>query len=86
MRKFFEWLNKKRVEVVTATAVSLAMVATSASAEEPPTMQEQVTTAVQSAVNDTISLFMAILPIALSVFAVTWGVRRAMRFFKSSAN
>lgn len=45
-----------------------------------------VTTAVSSAVNDTISLMGSLLPYALTIFAATWGIRKAMGFFKKSAN
>ncbi|MOA32592.1 hypothetical protein D3C78_1538270 [compost metagenome] len=45
-----------------------------------------VKTAVQTTVTDTITMFGELLPIALTVFAFTWGVRKGMRFFKSAAN
>lgn len=45
-----------------------------------------VKTAVQTAVTDTMSMFTELLPIALGVFAATWGVRKAIRFFKSASN
>lgn len=45
-----------------------------------------VSTAVQKTVNETINMFAELLPIALTVFAFTWGVRKAMRFFKTAAN
>lgn len=47
---------------------------------------ETVTQAVQTAVNDTLEMFAAVLPIALTVFAVSWGVRKAIRFFKGATN
>lgn len=45
-----------------------------------------VTTAVSSAANDVIDLVGDLLPIALGVFAVFWGIRKGLRFFKSAAN
>ncbi|SFT00896.1 hypothetical protein [Paenibacillus sp. 453mf] len=45
-----------------------------------------VTTAVQSAADSTIGMFTNVLPIALTVFAAIWGVRKAIKFFKSAAN
>lgn len=45
-----------------------------------------VTGAVQTAVTDTISMMSSLLPIALTVFAATWGVRKAIKFFKGAAN
>lgn len=47
---------------------------------------QTITTAVQSAVDDTLQMFAAVLPIALTVFAVSWGVRKAIRFFKGATN
>lgn len=45
-----------------------------------------VTSSVQTAVTDTIAMMSALLPIALTVFAATWGVKKAIRFFKGAAN
>lgn len=47
---------------------------------------QTVTEAVQTAVSDTLEMFAAVLPIALTVFAVSWGVKRAIRFFKGATN
>lgn len=44
-----------------------------------------VTSALGSAVSDTISLFGSLLPYALTVFAAVWGVKKAMTFFKKMA-
>lgn len=52
----------------------------------PVDMTSTVTTAVQTAVTSTIGMFAALLPIALTVFAATWGVRKAIKFFKGAAN
>lgn len=46
----------------------------------------QIVAAVTTAVNDTISLMTALLPIALTVFAAIWGVRKALKFFKGATN
>lgn len=51
-----------------------------------PTMGSQVVAAVQTAVNDTIAMMMDLLPIALTVFAAVWGVKKAIRFFKGASN
>lgn len=45
-----------------------------------------VVSAVTTAVGDTIGLMTSLLPIALTVFAAMWGIRKAMKFFKSTAN
>jgi hypothetical protein len=49
-------------------------------------MKPVLTTSVQSAVTDTISYMSALLPIGLTVFAVVWGVKKAIRFFKGASN
>lgn len=33
---------------------------------------------------DVLALMAGLLPVALGIFATTWGVRKAMRFFKST--
>lgn len=45
-----------------------------------------VSTAVQTAVTDTLEMFAAVLPIGLTVFAALWGIRKAIKFFKSTTN
>lgn len=45
-----------------------------------------VVTAVSGAVSNTITLMSSLLPIALTVFAATWGIKKAMKFFKGAAN
>lgn len=45
-----------------------------------------VVTAVQTAVTETLGMMTSLLPIALTVFAATWGVKKAIRFFKGAAN
>lgn len=47
---------------------------------------ETITQSVQAAVNDVLDMFAAVLPIALTVFAVSWGVRKAIRFFKGATH
>jgi hypothetical protein len=47
---------------------------------------ESVTTALNTAATDVKDTVVAVLPYALGVMALTWGVRKAIRFFKSAAN
>lgn len=47
---------------------------------------DAVKTAVSAAATDTMAMFTEVLPIALGVFAASWGVRKAIRFFKGAAN
>jgi len=45
-----------------------------------------VTSAFTSAASDVIALFGDILPISLGVFALVWGVKKGIGFFKGTAN
>jgi hypothetical protein len=45
-----------------------------------------VTTALNTAATDVKDTIVAVLPYALGVMALSWGVRKAIRFFKSAAN
>jgi hypothetical protein len=45
-----------------------------------------VTTALETASTDVKDTLVAVLPYALGVFALTWGVRKAIRFFKGASN
>lgn len=45
-----------------------------------------VTSAVQTVVTQTLGMISGLLPIALTVFGATWGVKKAIRFFKGASN
>lgn len=45
-----------------------------------------VVTAITSAAGDVTGLMTDILPIALGIFALQWGVRKGIKFFRSAAN
>lgn len=45
-----------------------------------------VTSGFTAAAGDVIAVFGDILPIALGVFAISWGVRKGIQFFRSTAN
>jgi hypothetical protein len=45
-----------------------------------------VTDALNTAASDVKDTIVAVLPYALGVMALTWGVRKAIRFFKGAAN
>lgn len=77
--------NKFKVETTAAVGSAVVMVAGSAFAA-PGDVADTVKTSVQTAATDTIELILGLLPIALTVFAVTWGVRKGMKFFKGAAN
>lgn len=45
-----------------------------------------VTTGFTAAAADVTGIFIDLLPIALGIFALQWGVRKGIQFFKASAN
>lgn len=47
---------------------------------------DTVVTAMTTAAGDVTGLMTDLLPIALGIFALQWGVRKGIKFFKSSAN
>lgn len=47
---------------------------------------ESVVPALTTAASSVTGLIVDILPIALGIFALQWGVRKGIKFFKSSAN
>ena len=47
---------------------------------------EGVVTALTTTASSVTGLLTDVLPIALGIFALQWGVRKGIKFFKSSAN
>lgn len=45
-----------------------------------------IQTALTSTAGEVTTLFAAILTVALGIFAFQWGVRKALKFFKSTTN
>lgn len=45
-----------------------------------------VVSGVQTAVSQTFTMIAGLLPIALTVFAALWGVKKAIGFFKKASN
>lgn len=43
-----------------------------------------IITAFSTAAGDVLVLMAGLLPVALGIFATSWGVRKAMRFFKAT--
>lgn len=46
----------------------------------------EIVSGVSQAVNETVGLITDLLPLALTIFATMWGVRKALQFFKRTAN
>lgn len=47
---------------------------------------EAVVAGVTTAVNDTLGLITDLLPLALTVFAAMWGIKKGIQFFKKASN
>lgn len=54
--------------------------------EPTPTWTDQVLTNVTSSADEVTLLLLGILGVGLGIFAIQWGVRKAIRFFKSTTN
>jgi putative effector of murein hydrolase len=76
----------KTSKIVVAVTGAVSSIAVGSLAHADTAMASTLTTSVQTAVTDTISYMSALLPIGLTVFAVTWGVKKAIRFFKGASN
>ena len=80
--------NSKIVKVVvgavSASAVA-AMGCISAFATDPATPQETLTTAVGTIQTDFLGYVAIVLPVALAIFGVIFGIRKAISFFKGAA-
>lgn len=77
---------KKVCSRVAYVAPALALVAGSSAFADSGIDSKVVVDSVQSAVTHTISMMSSLLPVALTVFATTWGVKKAIRFFKGASN
>jgi hypothetical protein len=73
---------KKKIASVIAI---LAIVSVMAISAVPSALETSVTTGVQTAVTETLNMVLALLPIALTILAATWGTKKAVRFFKGMA-
>lgn len=46
-------------------------------------MESAITTALTAAATDATGVMLKIIPVALGVFAIQWGVRKGVKMFKS---
>lgn len=88
LKRVASFFGRHRVETMMSAFAMLLVLSSPAFAAGESNMIDPsiVTGAVTSAVTNTIQMFAALLPIALTVFAATWGIRKAIRFFKATAN
>ncbi|NLH02399.1 MAG: hypothetical protein GX488_11070 [Clostridiales bacterium] len=84
--KFIENVSRKAKMFVLSTCV-MAMMAIPAFAEEStPDVQSALTTAFNGVKASVTSTVLTALPIALGIFAMVFGIKYAIRFFKKIAN
>lgn len=51
----------------------------------PENFSQIILSSLGDVITDTITIFAGLLPLALTVFAAVWGVRKAMSFFRTAA-
>lgn len=86
LKRFGSFFARHRVETLTAVFALMLVFSSPAFAAGTGIDASVVTSAVNDAVTNTISMMAGLLPLALTVFAATWGIRKAIRFFKASSN
>lgn len=83
--KSFVFRNKVAV-AVSAIASAIPVVAINASAADGTTTTSNISTALtnglQSATNDLITYAVAVVPICITAFGVTWAIKKCVNFFK----
>lgn len=81
--------NSKLAKVIVGTVSSCAvaaMGAVSAFAADPATTPQQaLTTAVNTIQTDFLSYVSIVLPVALAIFGIVFGIRKAIGFFRSAS-
>jgi len=90
MRKLKRLINKgkaKNLALCTAVStVAMAVPALAADGDTTATLTEALSTGLNTAVTDFVSMVVAILPIGLTVFTATFAVKKGMKFFKNISN
>jgi len=85
MQNVFNAKNTKVFAVLIAMALMIMFQMDFASAATPD-WTTQVETEMTTAGSDVTGLLLKILGIGLGIFALQWGVRKAMKFFKATTN
>ena len=86
MKHFVHFLSKNRLASALSVFAMVMALSSSVFAASDGIDPSVVTSAVSTAVQNTITMMAGLLPLALTVFAATWGIRKAIRFFKASSN
>lgn len=85
MSNVFNAKNTKVFVVLIAMALMIMFQMDFASAADP-NWTSAVETEIKTAGTDVTTLLLKILTVALGIFALQWGVRKAMKFFKATTN
>lgn len=89
MSKVKEWMHNKymRVAVVAGAALPAVMAAAGASGEGAASdaVMDAVTSGLTSAVGTVKTALVVVAGIGIGIFAIRWGIRVVMGFFKSVA-
>jgi hypothetical protein len=79
-------MNNKITKFGAVISFILVLAISAIPTPAPGSIGAAVGTELQGATDNVLGMLLVALPIALSVFAAIWGVRKAMRFFKGAAN
>lgn len=88
IKKVQSFVKAKKLAVCTALAtVTCALPAFAAeSSQTAVSLSETMSTSLNQAVTDFVSMLGVVLPIGLTVFASTFAVKKGMKFFKNISN
>lgn len=78
-------LGKVIVGTVSSCAVAAMGVVGACAADPAATPQQTLTTAISTIQSDFMSYVAIVLPVALAIFGVVFGIRKALGFFRSAS-
>lgn len=84
-KKIKSFFSRNKVAAAVSAVVSvMSVVAVSAFADDTTTttISSSLTNGFQSAVDDLITYAVAIVPICITAFGVTWAIKKCVNFFK----
>lgn len=86
MQNIIKSSNAKTFTAILAACITMMAFMSFGLAAEPASWTTAVETDVKSMAGDVTKVMLSILTVALGIFALQWGVRKAIRFFKSTTN
>lgn len=90
VKKFLSGAKRKVATVATAACLTVGGAMTAFASEGTQTVSQTMSTTLQTSLNqmanDFVGYIGVVLPIGLTVFAATWGIKKAKAFFKNMAN